>query len=82
MNKGPVKGASLEKEQMGEKAAQRDSNSRRKLPCLFGFIATWIAKRKEKRREKKKKAIASRDSPQRLGPHIEEIIYIQSVFFS
>ncbi|XP_060569091.1 uncharacterized protein LOC132727561 [Ruditapes philippinarum] len=31
-----------------------------KLPSCFGFISTWVAKRKEKRREKKRKAIASR----------------------
>jgi hypothetical protein len=30
---------------------------KRKLPSCFGFISTWIAKRKEKRREKKRKIL-------------------------
>ncbi|XP_053388221.1 uncharacterized protein LOC128551399 [Mercenaria mercenaria] len=37
-----------------------DKNKVRKLPCCFGFIATWLAKRKQKRRDKKRKAIANR----------------------
>ncbi|XP_045175964.1 DNA ligase 1-like isoform X2 [Mercenaria mercenaria] len=37
-----------------------DKKKTRKLPCCFGFISTWLAKRKQKRRDKKKKAIAVR----------------------
>ncbi|XP_045176034.2 DNA ligase 1-like [Mercenaria mercenaria] len=43
-----------------------DKKKTRKLPCCFGFISTWIAKRKQKRRDKKKKAIADRCSPPKL----------------
>ncbi|XP_053406356.1 uncharacterized protein LOC123536607 [Mercenaria mercenaria] len=38
----------------------------RKLPCCFGFVSTWLAKRKQKRRDKKKKAIADRYSLPKL----------------
>ncbi|XP_053392422.1 uncharacterized protein LOC128555077 [Mercenaria mercenaria] len=40
--------------------SSEDKKKARKLPCCFGFIATWIAKRKQKRRDKKRKAIANR----------------------
>ncbi|XP_045191171.2 uncharacterized protein LOC123547990 [Mercenaria mercenaria] len=39
-----------------------EKNKTRKLPCCFGFVATWLAKRKQKRRDKKRKAIANRST--------------------
>lgn len=39
--------------------SDKGNDKKRKLPSCFGFISTWIAKRKEKSREKKRKAIAS-----------------------
>ncbi|XP_045181475.2 uncharacterized protein LOC123540464 [Mercenaria mercenaria] len=38
----------------------KEKKKKRKLPCLFGFVASWLAKRKERRREKKRKAIEAR----------------------
>ncbi|XP_060592926.1 uncharacterized protein LOC132747539 [Ruditapes philippinarum] len=39
---------------------EKKKKKKMKLPSCLGFISTWMAKRKEKRREKKRKAIASR----------------------
>ncbi|XP_045192759.2 splicing regulatory glutamine/lysine-rich protein 1-like [Mercenaria mercenaria] len=38
-----------------------------KLPGCFGFISTWLAGRRQKRREKKKKAIADRATSPESG---------------
>ncbi|XP_045157247.1 uncharacterized protein LOC123523651 isoform X2 [Mercenaria mercenaria] len=43
-----------------------DKRKTRKLPSCFGFISTRLAIRKQKRRDKKKKAIANRYSPLKL----------------
>lgn len=44
------------------------------MPCLFGFISTWLAKRKGRRRLKKRKATEARSpTPEPLGK--KHIIY-------
>ncbi|XP_060569090.1 uncharacterized protein LOC132727560 [Ruditapes philippinarum] len=59
-----VKGEKEDSATTTKESDQRNDNDKKKkkikLPSCFGFISTWVAKRKEKRREKKRKAIASR----------------------
>ena len=51
-------------------AAETGENEKkkRKLPCCFGFISTWLAKRKERRRAKKRQAIEARKSKTPVEP--------------
>jgi hypothetical protein len=56
-----------EKENECDQGIEKKKKKKMKLPGCLGFISTWIAKRKEKRREKKRKAIASRTPTPTLG---------------